>query len=196
MAANGDGDGDAIGGTHPAVFLDRDGVINERRWLLVRRWEGFRFRPGVLDALKRLAEADVRIVVVTNQGAVGWGWIEESELDRIHRNMVEEITAAGGRVDLVKACTCRGRGDCACKKPQPGMLLEAAEELDLALDERSWMVGDKGSDMRAARAAGVRPILVNPPLRTRIKREQHLADHVLPGLPQAVELILERIGKE
>lgn len=174
----------------PAVFLDRDGVVNERRPLLVRRWEAFRFRPGVLEAIARLAETPYAIVVVTNQGAVGWGWTARDELARIHREMVAAIEAAGGRVDGVYACTHRATEDCDCRKPKPGLLEDAARELGLRLGPDSWIVGDNWKDLQAGRAVGCRAILANPSRKAGVQGAAELAEAVVPGLPEAVDRIL------
>lgn len=192
--ANPDSSGEAMG-KRPAVFLDRDGVINERRWLLVRRWEGFTFRPGVLDALKRLGESHFVVAVTTNQGAVGAGWIDEEELERIHTEMRAAVEEHGGRFDEIYACRHPKRAGCDCHKPRPGMMRQAAEELHVDLT-RSWMVGDTKKDMEAGRAVGARTILVNPPIRARLRNAGELAEVVLPGLPEAVDYILGHSGKE
>lgn len=135
-----------------AVFLDRDGVINE---VFLRdgkpraplRLEDFRFFPGVEEAAARLRAAGFRLVVVTNQ---------PDAVTREERSIVEamhEAVRARLGVDAIKVCF-HGRAEgCSCRKPKPGMLLEAAAELGIDLS-RSFMVGDRMSDIRAGEAAG------------------------------------------
>lgn len=142
-----------------AVFLDRDGVINFNPPNYVKHWGEFCFLPGALAALERLARLELAVVVATNQSAVGRGILSLGDVDAIHGRMLAEIRQAGGRVDGVYVCPHRPDAGCGCRKPQPGLLLRAAAELGLRL-EQSVMVGDSLSDVGAAQAAGVRPALV------------------------------------
>ena len=142
------------------IFLDRDGVINAKiDGGYVTSWEEFQFLPGALSALRRLAEANWRVVVVTNQSAVGRGLITESDLAALHDRMCARIGAAGGRIDRIYYCPHRPDEDCACRKPRPGLILRAARDLVIDLT-KAWLVGDHWSDLAAAHAAGCRPLLV------------------------------------
>ena len=143
----------------PAIFLDRDGVINENRADYVRTWEQVVFLPGVFDALRALAGSDFAVVVVTNQSAIGRGIMAAETLQGIHDRIAQRITEEGGRVDAIYACPHRPDAGCDCRKPQPGMLLQAAADLDIDL-ARSYLVGDAVTDAEAALAAGARPIMV------------------------------------
>ncbi len=174
-----------------AVFLDRDGVINARRPTLVRRWSQFRFLPSVFGALERLAATDYAIVVATNQEWVDWGYISRQDHDHVHQRMVEEISVHGGRVDRVYACTHRPSRGCACRKPKPGMLIEAAKDLDLDL-AGSWFIGDNRKDMVAGREAGVKTALVDPRWRTRRQHAEDHADIVASDLGTALDHILRK----
>lgn len=150
---------DHSGQRRPAVFLDRDGVLNENRADYVRSWEQVVILPGVFEAMQRLAASPFVVVVVTNQSAVGRGLLTEETLAAIHQGIVREVQQAGGRIDAVYACPHRPEDGCTCRKPQPGMLLQAAQDLDIDL-ERSYLVGDAVSDMEAAVAAGSHPVMV------------------------------------
>jgi D-glycero-D-manno-heptose 1,7-bisphosphate phosphatase len=143
----------------PAIFLDRDGVIIENRKEHVRTWSDVAFLDGVFDAMLRLAHTASAIVVVSNQGAVGRGIITEDDAWTIHRRIVAQIESHGGRVDASYLCTHHPDDGCSCRKPAPGMLYQAAQELELDLS-RSWLVGDAVTDLEAAKAAKVRGILV------------------------------------
>lgn len=136
-----------------AVFLDRDGVICWNRYDHVKSWGEFAFLPGALDALAQLAGTNLSIVVVTNQAVINRGMTPQCVIEDIHTRMVSAIEQAGGRVDQVVLCPHRLDQACECRKPKPGMLLKAAEGLDLDL-EGSYMVGDACSDIMAGRAAG------------------------------------------
>ncbi|HEV2124453.1 MAG TPA: D-glycero-beta-D-manno-heptose 1,7-bisphosphate 7-phosphatase [Chloroflexota bacterium] len=143
-----------------AVFLDRDGVINENLdGTYVQSWETFRFLPRSVEAIAHLHRAGWPVVVVTNQAGVGKGVMTESALGEIHRRMLGEVEEAGGKIEAVMYCPHRSEEGCACRKPQPGLLRQAAAELGLDLD-RSVFVGDNITDVEAARAAGCRAILV------------------------------------
>lgn len=146
-----------------AVFLDRDGVINRRRPDHVKSWSEFEFLPGALGAISELCQRTERVVVVTNQSAVGRGVISSQELAAIHRRMTQAVEAAGGHIDGVYACPHRPEDGCACRKPRIGLLLAAAHELSLRL-EGSVLIGDSPSDVEAARASGCRAIFVGDSL--------------------------------
>jgi D-glycero-D-manno-heptose 1,7-bisphosphate phosphatase len=184
-----------IGPRRPAVFLDRDGVLNENHADYVRTWEQVAILPGVFDAMQRLAASPFVVVVVTNQSAVGRGLMSAETLAAINQGIVREVQQAGGRIDAVYVCPHAPVEGCPCRKPLPGMLLQAAQDLGLDL-ARSYLVGDAVSDMQAALAVGSRPVLV----RTG-RGEKHagqLAANGLGHLPvmadlaAAVAWILER----
>jgi D-glycero-D-manno-heptose 1,7-bisphosphate phosphatase len=143
----------------PGIFLDRDGVINANRADHVKSWEEFEFLPGAVDALRRLARLDRPIIVVTNQAVIGRGQVPAETVDDIHARMRAAVRRAGGRVDDILVCSHRPEDHCACRKPMPGLIFQAAERWGLDLG-RSVMVGDALTDVMAARAAGCAPILV------------------------------------
>ena len=144
---------------HPAIFLDRDGVIIENRADYVKSLSETKFIPGSLEALAWLAQHDWLIVIVTNQAAIGRRIITRETADAINAYVVSQITAAGGRVDGLYLCPHRSDEGCPCRKPAPGLLLQAAADLGIDL-EKSLMIGDAVSDVQAAVAAGARPVLV------------------------------------
>jgi D-glycero-D-manno-heptose 1,7-bisphosphate phosphatase len=141
------------------VLLDRDGVINRNRSDYVKSWEEFEFLPGSLEALRMLAERETRVVVTTNQSAVGRGLLSQSELDLIHARMTEEIEAHGGRIAAVLCCPHSPDDGCLCRKPRPGLLLEAVGRFQLDPD-LCYVVGDSLDDLMAAHAVGMRYIMV------------------------------------
>jgi D-glycero-D-manno-heptose 1,7-bisphosphate phosphatase len=143
----------------PGIFLDRDGVINQNRAGHVKSWSEFEFLPGALEALHWLAHIDAPIAVVTNQSIIGRGLATQAEVEEINRRMTAEIRAAGGRIDGIWYCPHSPEAGCTCRKPSPGLLFAAAAELDLSLNS-SYLIGDALSDVQAAQAAGVCPILV------------------------------------
>ena len=136
------------------IFLDRDGVIIENRSDYVRSWDDVEFIPESLEALEKLASAPYRIVVVTNQSAVGRGIITLSEAELINERLLKIIRNAGGRIDDLYMCPHAPEENCHCRKPRPGMLLEAAKDLQINLGD-SLLVGDALTDLQASYKAGV-----------------------------------------
>lgn len=148
-----------------AVFLDRDGTINVEKAYL-HRPEEFEFIPGAPEAIRLLNEAGFLAVVVTNQSGVARGYYDEEAVHRLHRFMDGELAKIGASIDAYYLCPHHPRHgvdpyrtECACRKPLPGMLLDAAAALGIDLS-RSWIIGDKVSDTEAGLAAGCRPLLV------------------------------------
>jgi D-glycero-D-manno-heptose 1,7-bisphosphate phosphatase len=141
-----------------AVFLDRDGVINENSDSYIKTWKEFAFLPGAVEAICSLSR-HFSIVVVTNQSVIGRGHAPEGAVRYIHSKMIEEIENAGGRIASVYYCPHSPAASCGCRKPKPGLLLRAAEELHINLGS-SYLVGDAVSDLDAAVACGVAPVFV------------------------------------
>ncbi|MBI3763220.1 MAG: D-glycero-beta-D-manno-heptose 1,7-bisphosphate 7-phosphatase [Chloroflexi bacterium] len=143
----------------PAIFLDRDGVILENREDYIKSVAEAVFAPRALEALARLAATRYRIVIATNQSLIGRGIIPVAAARAINHWVLSEIGRAGGRIDAVYICPHAPDAGCTCRKPKPGMLLDAAA--DLALDlTNSIFIGDALTDVQAAEAAGVRAVLV------------------------------------
>ena len=146
--------------TFDAILLDRDGVINRERSDYVKSWEEFEFLPGALLALKRLAAYPWPIIVITNQSAVGRELISEADLVAIHARMIEAVYQAGGRIDAIFACPHRPEDHCDCRKPRPGLLLQAAQSFQAEL-RRCIFIGNALTDYQAAAAVNCPTILVN-----------------------------------
>ena len=142
-----------------AIFLDRDGVINENRPDHVKSLEEFAILPGVLDAVRLLRSAGLPIIVVSNQSAINRGLVSWDTVNAVTRLLRERVTSAGGRLDAVFYCPHLPEEECACRKPRPGLLLQAANELGVELTG-SYFVGDGLSDVQAAMAVGAQPLVV------------------------------------
>ncbi len=143
----------------PALFLDRDGVVVENRDDYVKSLDEVRFIPGALQALAAVAASDCRIVVVTNQSSIGRGLVPPDVAARINAYIWEQVTLAGGRLDALYVCPHAPEAGCACRKPEPGLLLQAAAELGLDLSA-SVIVGDAVSDVLAGQRVGALAVLV------------------------------------
>lgn len=176
-----------------AVFLDRDGTLIREVGYLTRP-EQIEILDGVPAAIRTLRQAGFKTVVVTNQSAVARGWLAESELKRIHRLIEDRLASQGARLDAIYYCPhhpSEGIGsyrvDCECRKPKPGMVLRAAEDLALA-PKRSYVLGDQNVDLELALRVGATPVLV------RSNGERTLVSHepVFDNLKLAAEWILAR----
>jgi D-glycero-D-manno-heptose 1,7-bisphosphate phosphatase len=176
-----------VRGVRPAVFLDRDGVIviphfRDRRSFAPRRVEDFRLYPESAASLQRLKRAGFALAVVTNQPDVGHGLIPQSDVDAMH-----EIIRRLLPVDTIKACFHRQADNCGCRKPKPGMILEAAGELGIDL-EQSFMVGDRGSDVEAGRAAGCSTVFID---LGYTEPAPNSPDYVVNSIKEAADIIIQ-----
>ena len=169
-----------------AVFLDRDGVINECQTDRVRHvnhpHQLFLF-AGVPEAIKALNAAGLPVFVVTNQGGIGLGFMKEASLTAIHNRMVELLQEKGAVLTDIAYCPHRPKSGCDCRKPSPGMLRKLAEKHGLDLTA-SFMVGDRETDIQAGRAAGCITVRIGPP--------DPEADYSAPSLAEAAPWIIER----
>jgi D-glycero-D-manno-heptose 1,7-bisphosphate phosphatase len=175
----------------PAVFLDRDGVINRA---LIRdgrpyppaSLDEFEILPGVPEACAKLKSAGFLLVVATNQPDVGRGALKQEVVEAIHDQMRRALP-----IDRVEVCYHAGRGasDCACRKPKPGMLLNAARVLGLDL-RASWMVGDRWRDIDCGHAAGCRTILIDYGYTEELRQPP---DFRVKSLHEAADMILDLV---
>jgi D-glycero-D-manno-heptose 1,7-bisphosphate phosphatase len=142
----------------PAVFLDRDGTIGEEMGY-VNHVDRFQVFPYAAEAIRHLNEAEIPVVVVTNQSGIARNIFPESLVHEVHKKMVAELAAGGAWIDAIYFCPHKSEDACVCRKPNPGLLEQAAREhgLDLA---GSWVVGDRYADLEMGHAAGARGILV------------------------------------
>jgi D-glycero-D-manno-heptose 1,7-bisphosphate phosphatase len=174
----------------PAAFIDRDGVINVEHGY-VHKIADFEWLPGVFDGLRRLQSAGFALIVVTNQAGIAKGFYAESDFDRLTAYMLEQLNAERIKIERVYYCPHHPRAvradlrrNCTCRKPAPGMLLQAVSDLGLDL-ARSVIVGDKSSDIEAGRAAGVAKCLLVRSGHTFSLADQALADACVDNLEAA-----------
>lgn len=169
-----------------AIFLDRDGVLNQKApegWYIAHV-EQFELLPGALDALAKLYKHGFRLFVVTNQRGITSGMVSLETLDRIHQRLLREVATAGGRIEEVYVCSHDYSDQCDCRKPRPGMLLQAAMDHDIDLNS-SWMIGDSASDIEAGRNAGCKTAYIGPGYCES-------ADLSAPSLAEVVRSLLAR----
>jgi D-glycero-D-manno-heptose 1,7-bisphosphate phosphatase len=144
------------------VFFDRDGIVNQApmKTRYVERWSDFHLQPEFVEALKVVLDKGYEAVVVTNQKGVGTGRVSPDALAEIHGNLQDKLAKHQLRLLDILVCTDTDEAS-PRRKPNPGMLLEAAEKYDLDL-ARSWMVGDQKKDVEAGHRAGCRTVFVGP----------------------------------
>ncbi len=173
-------------GASRAVFLDRDGVINRP---VIRAGkphppasaDEFELLPGVSRAIERLRAAGFRLVVVTNQPDIARGVQTRDGVDAIHRRLRELLS-----VDDIRVCPHDDVDGCECRKPKPGMLIDAAREAGIRLEE-SFMVGDRWRDVEAGRRAGCRTVFVD---NGYDERRPVNADFTVRSLAEAADVML------
>jgi D-glycero-D-manno-heptose 1,7-bisphosphate phosphatase len=166
-----------------AVFFDRDGTLMGEVHYCGDPAK-VKVYPGVTGALRKLKRAGFATVIVSNQSGIGRGWITEAQYRAVEREFLRQ--AGAGLIDATYFCPDAPDAPSTCRKPEPGMLLDAARELglDLAL---SWLVGDKSTDIECGRRAGMRTILV---LTGYGAQQNCQADFTAADAVEAVSLIL------
>ena len=184
-----------------AVFLDRDGTLNEENGF-IRSPDQLHVFPGAAEALKKLRAAGFRLVVLTNQPVIARGEASESEVEAIHRKLEWELGLEGAYLDAIYYCPHHPdkgfpgerselKGPCECRKPGVGLLHKACKELGLD-PARSWMVGDRTADVELAARGGLRSVLLETGAAgSDGKHPQAKPDHIVPDIAAAAELILE-----
>ena len=152
-----------------AIFIDRDGVINKweepedreygPNWYCLS-WDDFEFLPGVKIAFGLLEETDYIPVVVSNQSCIGKGYVDYKTIMEIFSRMKFTIMGETNADDIIAThfCPHEPEDNCACRKPKPGMLYQAAIEYDIVLED-SWMIGDSSSDLEAGYRAGIKNLI-------------------------------------
>jgi D-glycero-D-manno-heptose 1,7-bisphosphate phosphatase len=149
----------------PAIFIDRDGVINCRRpGDYVLDWSQFVFMPGMRPALKQLASLGLPMIVISNQAAVGKGLLDSSRLEEITTQMQQALLSDGTSLAAVYYCIHGPDENCLCRKPKPGLLEQAAADFHIDL-RTSVFIGDSETDVEAARSTGCTPVLFGAGLK-------------------------------
>lgn len=180
----------------PAVFLDRDGVINQENGLIDRPDKLKLYRYSA-DAISKLNK-DFLVFVVTNQPVVAKGLCTEEELVKIHEKLINDLSLKKAKIDKIYYCPHHPREgnsaytkDCECRKPKPGMILKAAEEFDVNL-KKSFIVGDKTSDIKSGNLAGIgTTILVKTGFGGNDGFNDAVSDYLAEDLYDATKIILK-----
>jgi len=170
------------------VFLDRDGVLNEKmpEHRYVTRWEEFRVLPGVPEAVRRLNDAGLRVVVVSNQRGIAKGLYTAADLESIHAKFQQLLEREGAHIDAFFICP-HEADECNCRKPLPGLFQQAVARFPEITAATSVMIGDSNVDIEFGYRLGIKTILV----RNREEIQNHeKADFCCDSLPEAVDALL------
>lgn len=181
------------------VFLDRDGVLNEKlpEGEYVRSWEDFHLLPGVPEAIGRLNRAGLRVLVVSNQRGIALGLHSAADVLEIHARLEEVLRGAGAHLDGFYFCP-HDKGECNCRKPGPGLFEQAVKQFPAVRAESSVMVGDSLSDIEFGRRLGMATVFLRGDPKRRkdgADAAAELADVEFDSLTEAVEWVLERKGR-
>ena len=184
--------------SYPAVFLDRDCTLNEERGY-INHLSRFELLPQAIPAIRRLNAAGLKVVVITNQSGEARGYFPPSLVDEVHASLQAQLAAGGAHLDGIYACLHGPEEGCACRKPQPALMLQAARDLNLDLS-RSYTVGDRYRDVETGANAGVKGILVLTGYGLGeyeyLGGQQRVQPvHVALDLLDAVEWILQDLGR-
>ncbi|TSC88396.1 MAG: D-glycero-D-manno-heptose 1,7-bisphosphate phosphatase [Microgenomates group bacterium Gr01-1014_16] len=169
-----------------AVFLDRDGTINNNKDGYIHKEEDFEFLPGVVASLQKLTKTNYKIVIVTNQSGIGRGKFTNKQYKTLTTYMLKEFKKNGVRIDKVYYCPHHPEAGCECRKPKIGMLLQAVKDFGISLND-SWFIGDDDRDVIAGRNANVKTIKLGAHMPKELKLEPN---HYVKNMDEAVGMIL------
>lgn len=173
----------------PAVFLDRDGTINEEV-AYIHEPEKFKLLPNTLEGIKRFQDMGYRIVIITNQPGIGMGYYDKEDFYRVNRAMLRAFSQVGVSVDKIYFCPHSKSEGCSCRKPNQALIERAQKELNIDTS-KSFFIGDKTSDMETGRRAGISTILVKTGFRGEDNEYSGKPDYWADDLLDAVNIILE-----
>ena len=169
-----------------AIFLDRDGVINKEVGYL-HKSQDFEFIKGVFTACNYFQTLGYQLIIITNQSGIARGYYQPEDFHKLTEWMLAQFNSQGINILDVFFCPHGPESNCKCRKPQPGMLLEARDKFDIDMAS-SWMIGDKEADISAANAAGInRTILVKS--GHRIDEANSKAKFILKSIQDSIQII-------
>jgi D-glycero-D-manno-heptose 1,7-bisphosphate phosphatase len=191
-----DSAGSAWSGTLRTIFLDRDGVLNEKmpEGSYVRAWSDFRVLPGAPEAVARLNRAGIRVIVVSNQRGIALGLYSSADVEAIHANLQDVLKADGAHVDAFYFCP-HDKQECNCRKPLPGMFEQAQLDFPDISASTSAMIGDSLSDIEFGRRLGMGTVFIEGDAERQkagAEKAAELADAHFASLGKAVEALLRK----
>ena len=167
---------------YPAIFLDRDGVIVENRENYILQWSDVIIFPQAIDAIVNISSTDYKLVIITNQSAVGRGMLALEDAISINQRLVNVIVHSGGRIDGFYMCPHSPMDQCNCRKPLPGLFKQAANELSLDFNH-SIIIGDSWTDLLAGQAVGI-------PQKVLVRTGKGFTQSMLPAPPELSSYLL------
>ncbi len=178
------------------VFLDRDGVINRKlpEGQYVSSWQHFELLPGVPEAIAKLNQAGLRVVVVTNQRGIALGLYAPSDVDHIHIQLNERLAQSGAHIDGFYFCP-HDKHQCNCRKPLPGLFEQAQKDFPEIKPETSLIIGDSLSDIEFGRNVGMKTIFIEAHSEHQKPggdKARNIADETFSSLPETVNHLLAR----
>ena len=182
--------------SNPVIFLDRDGVINKsaKPHEYITSWQNFVILPGVYEALKLFHFNGYKIFIATNQRCISRRIASQSQIDELHARMTENFALNGCNVDGIFICPHGDDDNCNCRKPKPGLLMQAQNWLEsscgLTVDkQRSWMIGDTKTDELAGISYGVNTVLIRDEPPAKFDGMKHLtAENILAAARKILDL--------
>jgi D-glycero-D-manno-heptose 1,7-bisphosphate phosphatase len=172
------------------IILDRDGVINQDSLQYIKSVDELIFLPGSLEAIAKLTAVDYKIAVATNQSGVSRGYYDLAQLARIHQKLIQEADKAGGIINFIAYCPHLPELGCFCRKPQPGMLLAIARHFRCSLTKVPF-VGDRVTDIQAAKAVGASPMVVISPMTDLQELKAFSNIPIFHSLAECVQQLLD-----
>lgn len=171
-----------------AVFLDRDGVINEEKEY-VHKIKDFVFIQGVFKVVKKFNENGYYVFIITNQSGIGRGYYTENDFKVLNKWMLKEFEKSGAYINKVYYCPHSPNDNCSCRKPKPGMILEAIKEFNIDVN-RSWLIGDKEDDILAAYNACIKNLVL---VRSghKIDENKTKANFIIDSITDIIDFIFQ-----
>lgn len=170
------------------VFLDRNGVINKDKKEYITRWSQFEFMPHIFTVLRVFNDRGYRVIIVTNQCGVGEGLMTITKIKSMHNRMRLRVYNEGGMISGLYFCPHKKEDNCHCRKPRPGMFLDAKEDFPDIDFNQSFMIGDRWSDMDAASALGIKTCMLIDKL-TDLHKCRVEPDFCISDISQAIQLV-------
>lgn len=172
--------------TVKAVFIDRDGTINDNDEGYVHKISDFKFLPEAVSGLQRLSKTEFKTIIITNQSGIGRGYYSQRDFQSLTGWMIKTLKQKKVRIDKVYHCPHVAEDNCECRKPKIGMFLRAVEEVGISLND-SWFVGDDERDVIAGRNANIKTIKLGDQMPANLKLEPN---YYAKNLAEAVKIIL------
>jgi rfaE bifunctional protein nucleotidyltransferase chain/domain len=169
-----------------AIFLDRDGTINDNKGGYIYKIKDFEFLPGVIEGLKKLSKTDYFLIVITNQSGIGRGMYSDDDFQKLNKWLLNEVSGEGIRIDKIYHCPHHPDDKCDCRKPEIGLFLKAVRDFGINLS-KSWFIGNSDSDVISGREANIKTIKIGDKVNSSLKLEPN---YYVKNFEEAVNIIL------